>query len=133
MKVTAGNTIHCTANDHLGGGPVYFKHNPRLGISLPDLPVSYEDLPADEQEHVLVEWEAIRSSIPDQIMRFESIIESYLEAIHHEEDWNVIASHFTQIADYASRIHDLNTWQRVDPTLSAHVLETAAEHRDREK
>ncbi|CAM3732428.1 hypothetical protein [Alicyclobacillus pomorum] len=112
---------------------MYFKHNPRLGISLPDFPVSYDDLPADVQEQVLVEWENIRSSIPDQIMRFERVIETYLEAIHHEENWDVIASYFDQIADYASRIHDLNTWQRVDPSLSVQVLETAAEHRDREK
>lgn len=112
---------------------MYFKLDARLGIKLPDFATPYEHLDTAEQEHVLLEWETIRSRIPDQIMKFESIIQSYLDAIHEEEDWDTIASHFTSISDYASRIHDLNTWRRVDPSLSVAILETAAEHRDREK
>jgi predicted component of type VI protein secretion system len=112
---------------------VYFKYDARLGIRLPDFPVDYEDLSLEEQEHVLAEWETIRSAIPDQILKFEAKIEQLLEEIHQEDDWDTIALHFDQIADYASRIHDLNTWRRVDPSLTVAALETAAEHRDREK
>ncbi len=112
---------------------MYFKFDPRLGIRLPDFPVEYEDLSQEEQEQVLTEWETIRSTIPDQIMKFEEKIESLLESIHQEDDWDTIALYFDHIADYASRIHDLNTWRRVDPSLTVAALETAAEHRDREK
>lgn len=111
-----------------------FKLNPRLGIELPDFTVPYEELSADEQEEVLVKWEAIRSRIPDQIIKFEHVIEELLSAVHEEENWDIISAHFADIADYASRIHELNTWRRVDPSLSPTPGHGhAAEHRDREK
>lgn len=112
-----------------------FRHDPRLGIDLPDFPVPFEEMSAAEQEDILVQWESIRARIPEQIMRFERIIEDLLEAVHSEEDWDVIAAHFADISDYASRINELNMWRRVDPSLHPHPPETvhSSEHRDREK
>ncbi|MCL6636334.1 MAG: hypothetical protein K6T26_00180 [Alicyclobacillus sp.] len=111
-----------------------FKLDPRLGIELPAFDRPYEEMDAAEQEAVLVRWEQIRAKIPDQIVHFERIIEDLLDQVHHEEDWDVISAHFADIADYASRIHELNTWRRVDPSVG-HVpgQDHAQEHRDREK
>jgi len=113
---------------------VYFKFDSRLGIELPDFPTTFEELPHPDQEAVLLRWETIRAAIPDQIFRFERAIEDCLEIVHHEEDWDEIALQFDHIADYASRIHDLNMWRRVDPSLP-HPPEhsVSQEHRDREK
>ncbi|MCL6516391.1 hypothetical protein [Alicyclobacillus sp.] len=111
-----------------------FKLDPRLGIELPDFERPYEELDPREQEEILVQWERIRATIPDQIVRFERAIEDLLQEVHHEEDWDVISAHFADIADLASRIHELNTWRRVDPAVGpvpAHGH--AQEHRDREK
>ncbi|WP_035462072.1 hypothetical protein [Alicyclobacillus macrosporangiidus] len=111
-----------------------FKLDPRLGIELPDFERPYEEMDPREQEEILVQWERIRAKIPDQIVRFERVIEDLLQEVHKEEDWDVISAHFADIADYASRIHELNTWRRVDPALGSIPAQGhAQEHRDREK
>ncbi len=94
-----------------------FNLDPRLGIELPDLSTPFESLSPEEQEDVVYQWEGIRARIPERIMKFEQVIEDILEAIHHEEDWDTIASYFAEISDYASRIAELNTWRRVDQSL----------------
>ncbi|MCL6446121.1 MAG: hypothetical protein K6T83_22200 [Alicyclobacillus sp.] len=109
-----------------------FRFDSRLGIELPDFPRPFEDMPQADQEEDLVRWETIRARIPEQIMKFEAIIEDLLQQVHHEEDWDIIAAHFAQISDFASRINELNTWRRVDQSLHQHA-EITAEHRDREK
>lgn len=108
----------------------------RLGIELPDLSTPFESLPHAEQEETLVYWERIRARIPDQIMKFEHRIEDLLDSVHQEEDWDKIAAFFGDISDYASRIHELNTWRRIDQSLHgapAHDAQKTKEHRDREK
>jgi hypothetical protein len=119
-----------------GGVAVYFRYDDRLQIELPDFPVPFTSLSRDEQEEVLVAWEKVRARIPERILEFERIIEQTLEKIHHEEDWDVIAAHFQEISDYASRINELNTWRRIDPSLDPHHHEEVRisnEHYDREK
>lgn len=112
----------------------FFNLDSRLGILLPDLSVHFEDLPEEEQETIIAEWETIRARIPEQLMKFEHIIEDLLQSVHEESDWDTIAAYFAEISDYASRINELNTWRRVDPSLGhAPGLEHASEHRDREK
>lgn len=112
-----------------------FRRDERLGIDLPDFTVPFEQLDVTDQEDVLIRWETVRARIPEQIMRFENVIEDLLAAVHEEEDWDVIAMHFAEISDYASRINELNTWRRVDQGLHVkgsddHLSE---EHRSREK
>ncbi|MCF8565780.1 hypothetical protein LLE49_13735 [Alicyclobacillus tolerans] len=114
----------------------FFNLDARLGIEVPDLSVAFEDLPTEDRERILVHWEAIRARIPEQIMKFEHVIEDLLKAVHHEEDWDTIAAYFSEISDYASRINELNTWRRIDPALHpvpVHHSERVREHRDREK
>lgn len=94
-----------------------FHLDPRLEILLPDFQVPYEQLSVEDRERVLLEWERIRAAIPDQIMRFEAQIEHFLQLVHEEEHWDTIAAHFAHISDLASRIHELNMWRRVDPSL----------------
>jgi len=94
-----------------------FRLDPRLLIRIPDFQIPFEELSLAEREAVLLEWEIIRAAIPDQIMRFEEQIEQLLQRIHEEEHWDTIAAYFAQISDLASRIHTLNMWRRVDPSL----------------
>jgi len=112
-----------------------FYEDERLGMEIPQFDdVPFESLPLDDQEHILVRWESIRARIPDRIMHFEHVIEELLQLVHHEEDWDIIASYFAEISDYASRINELNTWRRVDPSLELHHMEGyAREHFDKEK
>lgn len=91
----------------------------RLGMELPDLSTDFESLSALEQEDTLYRWEAIRARIPERIMHFEKVIENILAAVHQEEDWDTIVQYFSEISDYASRIAELNTWQRIDQTLQS--------------
>lgn len=111
-----------------------FRLDDRLGIPLPEFTVPFEELSTEEQQEIIVTWESIRARIPDRILQFEEVIENILRLVHQEEDWDIIAKHFADISDYASRINELNTWRRVDPSL--HPVphdQLAAEHRDREK
>lgn len=111
-----------------------FQLDERLGIEVPNLAIPFEELRSSEQEEMLIRWERIRSRIPDQIMQFEHEIENLLRRVHEEDDWDTIADHFAQISEYASRIAELNTWRRIDPSLpSAVTSHFTAEHRDREK
>lgn len=108
-----------------------FRRDERLGIDLPDFQEPFEELSLEDQEDIIIRWETIRARIPEQIMRFEHVIEDILDSVHREEDWDTIAAYFTEIADYASRINELNTWRRVDQGLAAPGL--AEEHQSREK
>jgi hypothetical protein len=110
-----------------------FVMDERIGIEIPNLSIPFEQLPRAQQEEMLVKWEGIRSGIPDQIMKFERLIENLLEKVHHEEDWDVVAAHFEIISDYASRIAELNAWRRVDPSMPSGTRALAKEHHDREK
>lgn len=96
-----------------------FRLNERLGIELPDFPISFEHMEPSIQAHVVAQWERIRARIPDQIMRFESDINQLLQQIDIEEDWDTIVRHFHTISDLASRISDLNHWRRIDPHITA--------------
>ncbi len=98
---------------------MWFRFNERLGIDLPEFPVSFEQLDRSAQATVVAEWERIRARIPDQIQQFESHINELLEKIETEEDWDTVVQHFQTISDLASRISDLNHWRRTEPHIIA--------------
>lgn len=96
-----------------------FRFDERLGIDLPDFPVSFEQMEPALQAGIVAEWERIRARIPDQIQRFESAINQLLQQIDVEEDWDTIVELFQCISELASRISDLNHWRSVDPHITA--------------
>jgi hypothetical protein len=97
----------------------YFKWNERLQVYLPHLDNhEYVSLPAEAQATILAEWQQRVAKFPDEVLRLEALIEARLTAIQDEEEWDIITEHFNHITEYASRIHELNLWQRIDPTLS---------------
>jgi hypothetical protein len=96
----------------------YFRHDERLSILLPAFPQPFEEMAPTEQERIIAAWESIRARIPDKIHEFEQTIQSHLDAISQTEDWDRILASFEEISDMASRIAELNTWKRVDPSLS---------------
>lgn len=97
----------------------YFQWNERLGVHLPAfLETDFDHFSLSEQTQILAEWQQIEARFPDEIMRMEAKIEERLTAIHEEEDWDIIVSHFEYISDCASKIHELNLWQRLNPTLT---------------
>jgi hypothetical protein len=101
----------------------YFRHNDRLCIPLPAFPQPFEEMAPTDQEDVIVVWESIRARIPDRILELEHNIQSHLDTIRETDDWEQIIALFNQISDIASRIAELNTWQRVDPHLTALMSE----------
>lgn len=101
----------------------FFHHDERLSIPLPSFPQPFEEMAPTEQESVIVTWESIRARIPDRIQELEKMIEFHLENIRETEDWEQIILWFDEISDIASRIAELNTWQRVDPGLATEFEE----------
>jgi hypothetical protein len=97
----------------------YFHLDTRLGIEVPNSDLPFEALPLSEQEAVLSHWERIRAMIPDRIRELEQVIEDLLAQIQLEEDWDAIVRRFDDISEIASRINELNTWLRVDPSLAS--------------
>lgn len=98
-----------------------FQQNERLGIPLPEFIIPFEEHPRSIQEQILAEWESIRAIIPDQILAFEIEIEQRLKTIGEEDNWDTVVELFNEISEFASRINELNLWQRIDPSLT--VLE----------
>ncbi len=50
----------------------YFTFDQRLGISLPDLNVDWDQYDIETQNTILFHWEQIRGTIPDRIQELES-------------------------------------------------------------
>lgn len=97
----------------------YFLWNERLEVYLPAFDEDeFDGFPLSIQTQILAEWQQIESRFPDEIMRLEAQIEERLSAIHEEENWDTIISHFADISECASKIHELNLWQRLNPTLT---------------
>ncbi|QSO46183.1 hypothetical protein [Alicyclobacillus mengziensis] len=96
----------------------YFRHNDRLCIPLPVFPQPFEEMAPTDQENIIAAWESIRARIPDRILELEQKIQGHLESISQTDDWEQIIASFNQISDIASRIAELNTWQRVDPHVT---------------
>ncbi|WP_088103821.1 hypothetical protein [Halalkalibacter urbisdiaboli] len=98
---------------------VEFIYNKRLGISLPQLYVNWEDLDTDSQARILAEWEIIRGQIPDKVKKVEETINHTLAALTTESDFERSCELNLEMAELASIINDLWIWFRVDPTVSS--------------
>lgn len=90
-----------------------FEYNHRLGISLPTLDKEWDAYSSEDQDQILVEWEAHRSDIPAKIKKIEQIIELRLSELNHEENFQKSCDLNYNISELASIINDLNIWFRI--------------------
>ncbi|MEO2074735.1 MAG: hypothetical protein ABGX20_05000 [Bacillus sp. (in: firmicutes)] len=97
----------------------YFSFNQRLGISLPDITVEWEQYSKEVQQDILFHWENIRGSIPDRIADLENEINHKQAQLSDENDFTLSCQLNQEIAELASIINDLWLWYRANQTLSA--------------
>ncbi|WP_396136212.1 hypothetical protein [Brevibacillus brevis] len=71
---------------------------------------SYSD---EERADILLEWEEIRATIPDQIIRIEAVIIEKTKQMSEEENFLRSCELNSEIHELASVINDLNIWFRV--------------------
>ncbi|MGZ4032367.1 MAG: hypothetical protein ACXVDJ_08160 [Tumebacillaceae bacterium] len=114
-----------------------FVHDERLGIALPVLTHDWLLYSQEQQEAMIVRWEAIRARIPDRVKVLEEVIDRHQLAISQEDDWDQVVAHYEEVYRIASIINDLNIWMTIEQytsesTEAAHVG-IAEEHTTREK
>lgn len=85
----------------------------RLGIRLPNLTLSWEEYTDEQRASILLEWEEIRSRIPDRIKDLEFIINRKQRELSLEESFPRSCQLNSEIAELASIINDLHIWFRV--------------------
>lgn len=90
-----------------------FTFDSRLGISIPKLDQEWEQYSLEEQEQILLEWEAYRSDIPERIKQLEKEIEKKQAELNKEERFTRSCAINDQISHLASTINDLNIWYRI--------------------
>ncbi len=90
-----------------------FAYNDRLGIRLPVLNLEWDEYSAEERSDILLEWEEIRSKIPDRIIQLETVITQKQNQLSEEENFLRSCELNSEISELASIINDLNIWFRV--------------------
>ncbi|MGG4488724.1 hypothetical protein ABEQ24_04175 [Metabacillus idriensis] len=96
----------------------HFRYSERLGIYCPNLEVEWEKIHPDEQEAILMQWEKIRGSIPDQIAEIEDRINAKQNELNNEEDFSRSCRLNAEISEHASIINDLWLWFRLHQNVS---------------
>jgi hypothetical protein len=96
-----------------------FLYNKRLGIELPVFHTPWEDLETEEQQKLLYKWEQVRAQIPDQVKYFEALIKERELKLQIEDDNETFCRLSMEIADYASRVIDLNLWFRTQEEVTS--------------
>lgn len=96
-----------------------FKYDARLGIHLPLLNKVWEEYTVEEQEQILLEWEAKRADIPGRIKELEKIIEGKQAQLNNEANFKRACELNYEIAEVAKTINDLNIWFRIQQETEA--------------
>ncbi|WP_425414357.1 hypothetical protein [Paenibacillus ginsengihumi] len=96
-----------------------FVMDERLGIPLPELQKDWEEYSPAEQADMLLQWEEIRGTIPEQIKRLERVIVHKQNQLNVEDDFAHSCRLNSEIAELASTINDLHLWFRVNQDMSA--------------
>ncbi|MDF2680593.1 MAG: hypothetical protein K0R47_1783 [Brevibacillus sp.] len=91
----------------------HFILDERLGIRLPALNLEWEAYSTEERADILLEWEEIRATIPDKIIRIETVIIEKTRQMSEEENFIRSCELNSEIHELASVINDLNIWFRV--------------------
>ncbi|MED4581627.1 hypothetical protein P9578_02375 [Brevibacillus choshinensis] len=99
----------------------HFILDERLGIRLPALDMEWEAYSTDERADILLEWEEIRATIPDKIIRIETVIIEKTRQMSEEENFIRSCELNSEIHELASVINDLNIWFRVQQDHDAKV------------
>lgn len=99
----------------------YFTFDQRLGISLPDLNVDWDQYDIETQNTILFHWEQIRGTIPDRIQELESYINLKQAQLSIESNFALSCELNNDIANLASIINDLWLWYRANQVLSEKV------------
>ncbi len=95
-----------------------FIHDERLGISIPDLNLEWDEYTKGEQQQILVHWENIRGSIPDRIKELESTIDRKQFRLSDESNFAKSCQLNSEIAELASIINDLWLWYRANQAVT---------------
>jgi hypothetical protein len=91
----------------------------RLGIPLPQLLKDWEDYSEYEQADILLQWERIRGTIPEQIKRLERMIILKQDQLNGEDHFPTSCRLNSEIAELASTINELHLWFRVNQDISS--------------
>ncbi|MDQ1909802.1 hypothetical protein RAC89_04690 [Paenibacillus sp. GD4] len=91
----------------------------RLGIPLPHLLKDWEDYSEYEQADILLQWERIRGTIPEQIKKLERIIILKQDQLNGEDHFPTSCRLNSEIAELASTINELHLWFRVNQDISS--------------
>ncbi|MGE7779674.1 hypothetical protein ACQKL0_06915 [Peribacillus sp. NPDC097264] len=95
-----------------------FTYDERLGISIPDLPMEWDEYSKGKQHRILAHWESIRGHIPDRIQELEAIINRKQAQLSDESNFSLSCQLNTEISELASVINDLWLWYRTDHGIS---------------
>ncbi|WP_412679575.1 hypothetical protein [Brevibacillus choshinensis] len=83
--------------------------------------MEWEAYSTDERADILLEWEEIRATIPDKIIRIETVIIEKTRQMSEEENFIRSCELNSEIHELASVINDLNIWFRVQQDHDAKV------------
>ncbi|MCR2803255.1 hypothetical protein [Paenibacillus soyae] len=96
-----------------------FVWNERLLIHLPSLERDWEEHTRAEQAELIERWELIRGRIPDLILHFEQVINTKQAELYEEDSFERSCVLNYEIAEFASRINDLQIWYRMNQDLES--------------
>ncbi|TLS39113.1 hypothetical protein [Pseudalkalibacillus caeni] len=97
---------------------VEFVYNPKLGIKVPVLHGKWNEIPSEQKEKILFEWEKIRGEIPDRIAEIEKVINTKQSMLGEEENFSHSCRLNEEIAELASAINDLWLLYRSEPIIT---------------
>ena len=110
-----------------------FRFDDRLRIDVPNLQREWSEYSRAERMRILELWEPMRGRIPGVVAEFETEINERHQLLQEVEDWDKSVALMDEIADYASRINDLNILFRTQPDADEDSSELSREYGDREK
>lgn len=96
-----------------------FVPDQRLGIPLPQLSKDWDEYSEQEQADILLRWEEIRGTIPEQIKRLERVIILKQDQLNGEDHFPTSCRLNSEIAELASTINELHLWFRVNQDISS--------------
>lgn len=96
----------------------YFIVNERLGISVPNLQLDWNEYNEETREKILLQWEKVRGMIPDRIADLEEVINKKQAELSDEADFQRSCALNSEIAELASIINDLWLWYRTDQEIT---------------